>query len=211
MSLASLIVVEDDVLTRAALTTSLEFAGFTVAASVSSAADALAASQQSKAEVALLDLDLGPGPTGIDIAIALRRENPRIGIVFLTSFLDPRFSRAESTSLPKGSRYITKQDLGGLSKVASTLLQAKFQPLTPSSEGPKASPLSDQQISVLKLVASGLSNSEIAKKLSVSEKAVEHLITRTAKTLGISREGNLNLRVQLMRHFAQLIGKGLPE
>lgn len=211
MSLASLIVVEDDALTRAALTTSLEFAGFTVAASVSSAADALAASQQSKAEVALLDLDLGPGPTGIDIAIALRRDNPRIGIVFLTSFLDPRFSRAESTALPKGSRYITKQDLGGLSKVASTLLQAKFQPLAPSPEGPKASTLSDQQISVLKLVASGLSNAEIAKKLAVSEKAVEHLITRTAKALGISREGNLNLRVQLMRHFAQLIGKGLPE
>ena len=211
MSLATVILVEDDALTRASLTTALEFAGFTFAASVSDAASALEASHNSEVEVALLDLDLGPGPTGIDIAVALRKIHPRIGIVFLTSFLDPRLSRAENTALPKGSRYLTKQDLGGLSKVATTLLQAKFQPLTGGAELPKSSNLTDQQIAVLKFVAMGFNNAEIANKLAVSEKAVEHLTTRTAKVLGISREGNLNLRVQLMRHYSQLIGKGLPE
>lgn len=211
MSLANVILVEDDALTRASLTTALEFAGFTVVAPVSDAAAALDASHHAEVEVALLDLDLGPGPTGIDIAIALRKINPRIGIVFLTSFLDPRLSRAENTALPKGSRYLTKQDLGGLSKVATTLLQAKFQPLSGSAEMPKSSGLTDQQIAVLKLVAAGLNNAEIAKKLAVSEKAVEHLITRTARVIGITREGNLNLRVQLMRHYSRLIGRGLPE
>lgn len=211
MSLANVILVEDDALTRASLTTALEFAGFKVVASVLDAGSAIEASQNSEVEVALLDLDLGPGPTGIDIAVALRKIHPRIGVVFLTSFLDPRLSRAENTALPKGSRYLTKQDLGGLSKVATTLLQAKFQPLAGGAETPKSSGLTDQQIAVLKLVAAGLNNAEIANKLAVSEKAVEHLITRTARVLGVTREGNLNLRVQLMRHYSSLIGKGLPE
>jgi DNA-binding NarL/FixJ family response regulator len=91
------------------------------------------------------------------------------------------------------------------------LLQARYQPLTPLRPQTKITQdLSDQQIEALKLVAEGLNNQEIASRLAISEKGVEHLITRTARALGIGREGGLNLRVQLMKSFARFVGKELP-
>lgn len=211
MALAKLIIVEDDVLTREALASSLEFAGFQIISAVATASAALEAARSESPEVALLDLDLGLGPTGIDIAHALRKEKPRIGIVFLTSFADPRLSRSANTQLPVGARYLTKQQVEGLSRVATTLLQAKFQPLASNPTIIFKTELSDHQISALKLLVAGLNNSEIAQKLGVSEKAVEHSITRIARTLGVSRVGNMNLRVGLLRHYSQLIGKALPD
>lgn len=211
MSLAKLLIVEDEVLARSALASALEYAGFEVVGSTSSASSAIEISKKSMPEIALLDIDLGPGPTGIDVAIALRKIQPRLGIVFLTSYLDPRFSNAVNLALPRGSRYVAKQDLGGISKVAAVLLQAKFQPDATVPTGSKSSDLSDHQIAVLKLLAQGKSNSEIAKQLSITEKAAEHLITRIAKTLGLSRDSSQNLRVQLMRAFAKYAGKDLPQ
>lgn len=209
--LASLLIVEDEILARTTLATALVHGGFQVVGSVSSAPAALEVAKEFLPEVALLDLDLGLGPTGIDVAVALRKLIPRIGIVFLTTFLDPRFSKADNLTLPRGSRYLSKQDTGGISKVASTILQAKFHPLTGDAMASKASELNEHQIAVLKLLAAGLSNLEIAKKLGVSEKAVEHLITRIAKTLGIARDKSQNLRVQLVRKYSAFVGKDLPE
>jgi DNA-binding NarL/FixJ family response regulator len=209
--LANLLIVEDEVLARTTLATALEYGGFQVVGSVASAPAAIEVAKEFLPEVALLDLDLGLGPTGIDVAIALRKLNPRIGIVFLTTFVDPRFSKAENLTLPKGSRYLSKQDIGGISKVASTILQAKFHPLTREPTPSRPSELNEHQIAVLKLLAAGLSNLEIGKQLGVSEKAVEHLITRIAKTLGIARDKSQNLRVQLMRKYSTFVGKDLPE
>ena len=211
MSLARVLIVEDDSLLRSTLAAALEASGFSIHAAVATAPDALKSAGLDQVDVALLDIDLGLGPTGIDVANALRKHLPRVGIVFLTSYLDPRFSRASSATLPIGSRYITKQDLGGINKVATTLLQARYQPLAPIRPLAKvAQDLSDQQIEALKLIAEGLSNQEIANRLAISEKGVEHLITRTSRALGIGREGGLNLRVQLMKSFAKFVGKELP-
>ena len=80
---ARLILVEDDAFTRATLGDALILQGFDVKARVATAAEALAAQEEHAPQVAVLDLDLGIGPTGIDVAIALRSKNPQIGIVFL--------------------------------------------------------------------------------------------------------------------------------
>jgi ActR/RegA family two-component response regulator len=48
-----------------------------VKARVATAAEALAAQAEFKPQVAVLDLDLGIGPTGIDVAIALRKKDPQ--------------------------------------------------------------------------------------------------------------------------------------
>jgi DNA-binding NarL/FixJ family response regulator len=211
MPLARILIVEDDPLLRSSLAAALEASGFDIRTSVATAREAVAAVDADGVDVALLDIDLGVGPTGVDVANALRKLLPRVGIVFLTSYLDPRFSRANSATLPVGSRYITKQDLGGITKVATTLLQAKYQPLTPvKPQSHSAQGLSEQQIEVLKLIAEGLNNGEIANRLAISEKGVEHLITRTSRALGVGREGGLNLRVQLLKSFARFVGKDLP-
>jgi len=209
MALASVLILEDDSFARTTLEASLELAGFEAKA-VATARDALGAINQTPFEVALLDIDLGPGPTGIDIAHALRRLNPLLGLVFLTSFSDPRLSKAGSLRLPKGARYLSKPNLRDISSLGSLILQAKFHPLAKTIDLHTITSLSDHQLEVIKLVSAGLSNSEIAKKLSVSDKAVEHVITRICKEFGITNSSEVNSRVLMVRAFSALTGKSLP-
>ncbi|MFM1784698.1 MAG: hypothetical protein RLZZ579_975 [Actinomycetota bacterium] len=209
MALASVLILEDDSFARTTLEASLELAGFETKA-VSNAKSAIGAVRQSTFEVALLDIDLGPGPTGIDVAHALRNLNPLFGLVFLTSFSDPRLSKAGNLMLPKGARYLSKPNLKDISSLGSLILQAKFHPLAKTGDERTVIALSDHQLEVIKLVAAGLSNSEIAKKLSISDKAVEHVVTRICKELGITNSSEVNSRVLMVRAYSDLTGKSLP-
>ena len=106
-----LILVEDDAFTRATLGDALAHQGFDVKARVATAAEALAAQKECDPQVAVLDLDLGIGPTGIDVAIALRSRNPKIGIIFLTTYKDPRLIESNLPSLPEGAIYLNKMEM----------------------------------------------------------------------------------------------------
>ena len=77
MKNARLILVEDDPFTRATLGDALVMHGFDIRARVGTAFDAIEAQSKHDPQVALLDLDLGVGASGIDVAIALRRKNPK--------------------------------------------------------------------------------------------------------------------------------------
>ena len=92
VALASVLLVEDDVFTRSTLSAALVGANFEVKAQVGKASDAIDAVKRFSIDVAIIDLDLGAGATGIDIAIALREHNPIIGIIIFPSiFASPYF------------------------------------------------------------------------------------------------------------------------
>lgn len=210
MGLAQVLVVEDDPFSATTLEAALILAGFEVTGAAQTAKEALGALEKKPTDVAVLDIDLGPGPTGIDVGYALRQVNPAIGLIFLTSFTDPRLSKSGNLPLPKGSRYLTKGALKDLKTLGSLILQAKYQPLSTAGAVKVPSTLTPQQIEVLRLIASGATNTEIARQLAISEKAVEHLVGRIAKVLKIKRSAEQNLRVQLVRVYSDLTGKSLP-
>ena len=110
MSLANVLIVEDDTYLRSLSLVSFESAGLHVVVATSRAGEAIEAVKNQLVDVAVLDLYLGPGPTGIDIAVSLRAINPQIGLVFLTSFSDPRLLDSQS-ELPAGSIYLTKSKI----------------------------------------------------------------------------------------------------
>ncbi|NBO09918.1 MAG: response regulator, partial [Actinobacteria bacterium] len=83
-----ILVLEDDPFTRSTLTGALEHEGVEVGLSTGSAREALEFAKKHAIDAALLDLDLGAGPTGIDVAHALRRHLPHLGLVLLSSFAD---------------------------------------------------------------------------------------------------------------------------
>jgi DNA-binding NarL/FixJ family response regulator len=211
MGLANVVIVEDDAFTRTMLSAALTAGGLLVQGSGSTAKFALDTQAAKKVEVAILDIDLGAGPTGVDVAYALREADPNIGIVLLTSFSDPRLSAAQGMRLPAGTRYLTKSTIQDLSKLLTIVLQAKFAPLKDvGTDGLGRLELTMQQISALKLVASGATNGEIARQLEISEKAVEHLISRINDNLGLDKSTSVNTRVQLVRKFSDLTGGQLP-
>jgi DNA-binding NarL/FixJ family response regulator len=210
MVIASAIVVEDDDFLRALITNALETAGIKVLGSLKTAASALGIAGQDQIEVAVLDLYLGPGPTGLDIAQALRKVDPLVGLVFLTSFSDPRLLDPD-IKLPNGAVLLTKSKVSSLKQLVIAVLQAKNFPLGTKTLEASTLELSQHQIQIWRLIELGLKNGEIAARLRVSEKAVEHVIGRLIAILQLGGENKLNPRVQLVREFSIRAGQLLRE
>ncbi len=210
---ARLILVEDDPFTRATLGDALVLHGFDIRARVGTAFDAIEAQRIHDPQVALLDLDLGIGASGIDVAIALRERNPKIGIVFLTTYKDPRLINSNIPSLPEGSIFLNKTEMNSTAKIAIQISLAIVKPLAKRAlpwvrSGPLSS-MSATQIEILKDVAAGLSTAEIARTRGVSEQAIDKSISRISKNLGIPKSADTNLRVQIVRAYFENRGQGI--
>ena len=208
-----LILVEDDAFTRATLGDALAHQGFDVRARVGTAGEALAAQKDFEPQVAVLDLDLGIGPTGIDVAVALRSKNPKIGIVFLTTYKDPRLIESNLPNLPEGAIYLNKMEMNSTSLIAMQISLATLKPLAKRSlpwarSGP-LSAMSTVQIEIMKEIAEGLSTTEIARSRGVSEQAIDKSISRISKHLGIPKSADTNQRVQIVRAYFANKGQGL--
>jgi DNA-binding NarL/FixJ family response regulator len=211
MALASVLLVEDDVFTRSTLSAALSGANFEIKGEVSTAKDALAAVQKFSIDIAVLDLDLGPGANGIDIAYALRQLHPQIGIIILTSYSDPRVANPDSLPLPKGSKFITKSRLTDIRPLTKAILELKHLPTAGRTiSETERSIFTENQLFVLQGVAEGLTTKEIAKRLKVSDKAIEGTITRLHTLLNLPKDASLNPRVQLARAYFELAGKKPP-
>lgn len=199
------LVVDDDDFTRITLQAALRSEGFDVVAAVGSPEDAMRFVRSHHVDAATLDLDLGPGPTGIDVAFGIRRLRPTVGIVILTSFSDPRLLASSTRELPPGATYVVKQsltDIGFLSEAIRGAVVSENAETTATSRVP----LSDAQIETLRLLAYGLSNDQIAQARFVSRKSVEQTIRRIADALGVGKEAGNNLRVALAREYFRLTG-----
>ena len=208
VKLGKILIVDDDKFIRASLDSTLANSGFDISGSVSNAKDALAINGLDPADVALLDLDLGIGPTGFDIAQALRRTSPQIGIVFLTSYQDPRFASIHGVSAPKGSRYLVKSEIENIAQIISTILQTRHRPFNENvNHINKFDKLTDLQIEVWREASEGLSSSEIAARRDISEKAIEAILARIYTFLGIKKEKTNNPRILLANAFKKYSGK----
>ena len=205
-------VVEDDAFTRSMIASSLQLQGIDVIVETGSVTQAIKVGQISKPNVAILDLDLGSGPTGIDLALALRRANPTIGIVMLTTFEDPRLHSPGLPDLPSGSIYLVKREISDIEllfkAIKKTILESGALPREVVRNLNKRTfgDLTDSQIETMRLIARGLSNAQIAKTRGINEKSVEQTISRLAKQLKIESNAESNQRVQISRLFYKLTG-----
>ena len=157
--------VDDDPFTRSNLASTLQVLGcFVVAAdSVSSALRSMRNfAPDNMPNVALLDLDLGEGPTGLDLAQTLREEFPEIAIVVLSTYVDPRLIGSNLPEIPLGGVYVVKSSVTSPQVLGEAIDQAianinlhKKKIAKPNFE---LSDLSDKQVEMMRMVASGLSN-----------------------------------------------------
>ena len=211
MSLASVLVVEDDTFSRTLISSSLQAAGVQVVFATAVAAQALGAARNKPVDVAVLDLDLGPGPTGFELAQVLRRELPRIGLIFLTSYSDPRLVGVRQQQVPVGARFLRKGDLDDANKLVTLIMQVKARPTAAQTYAfGQANSLSESQLQLLKLVARGLSTKDIARELGVSEKAIEAAISRVHKVLDLRPALGPSKRIFLVRAFYAITGRTPP-
>lgn len=208
-SKASVLIVEDNNLMRTTLESTLLLHNVEVVGTTESAKAAMEIAKAKNPSVALLDLDLGDGPTGIDLAWGLRRFNSEIGIVLLTSYSDPRLTGRKLPELPQGTLYLDKANI----LKAESLIAAILESLDHQKLGIKNTrvaqivDLNDAEIEILKFLWEGKSNSEISKLRKITVKSVETAVSRVAKKIGISHSSEVNQRILLAKHYQQLTGK----
>jgi DNA-binding NarL/FixJ family response regulator len=199
------VIVEDDSFMRSLLAEYLEKAGFLVS-TASSAADARRQINAVDPDAVVIDIDLGPGQSGLDVAAALNTEANEVGIVFLTNYSDPRFAGEELTRVHPKAAYLNKHMI----EDSSTLLLALNAVLVERdveayrydkrTDRPMAR-LSASQIQALRLLADGKTNQQIAEARQRSIDATESLITRTLASLGLDSNADINARVSAAKEF----------
>ena len=210
MASTRVLVVDDHPFALSTLTAALSGRGIDVRGAAT-AREAHALALESRPNVALLDLDLGAGPTGIDLAHALRKEFPAMGICILTSYRDPRLAGMGLPALPIGALYLCKADVSDIDVVLKAIEIVEHAPLTrraplQMASGPTVE-LTDTQVEVLLLIGEGITTSEIAERRGVSTGAIEQTIARICERLDIPKNDSRNQRVQLVQALHRLRGQ----
>ena len=207
MAGASVVLVDDHRMTAFALRDSLVSRGVSVLAVEHTASAAMAAIKSSGCEVLVTDLDLGEGPSGLDLAIQARKLRPRLGVVILTAYEDPKLYEPSVPALPRVYVYVVKQQLGQADDLVRAVVLARDYATGTQRPATRPSfPLSVSQAQILRLVAMGLSNQAIAQELSMTLDSVNTTVKRLARKFGIRRESDTNSRVLLTQQYFQLIG-----
>ena len=206
----TIVVVENESLLRDLIARSLETAGFHVS-TAANAADAKRAVKAADPDVCVVDIELGPGPNGFDLADYLSREAPDVGVVFLTNLPDPRFANRDAKTVTQNQAYLRKSQLVDskelVEAVNAVLKEVDVENFRHDKdmERPLAA-LSRRQISVLKLVAEGHSNHQIAEQRGTTVRAVEGMVSRIFQALGVEAQGLGNARVEATRLYLSAAG-----
>jgi NarL family two-component system response regulator LiaR len=162
-----------------------------------------------KPDIILLDMMM-PRKDGLGAIEDIIKENPNARILVLTSFAedDKVFPAIKAGALGYLLKDSSPQELlqaihnvyQGEASLHPTIARKLMRELNqPPSLPPTTEPLTEREVDVLRLVAQGLSNDDIAEKLVVSERTVRthvshildklHLANRTQMALYAVREG----------------------
>lgn len=173
------IVADDQLLVRAGIVAILEeMGGFECIASVSDGLRCIEACKQAPPHILLLDINM-PGMDGLSVAQTIRQTHPQVRIVILTGSTRPDLARR---ALDIGVFGFVSKDfvLDELSMAMRCVKEGRIyiSPDVAASTMREANThvpqLTPRQKDVLRCIAAGQSNKEIARQLAVSVKTVEY-------------------------------------
>jgi two-component system, NarL family, response regulator LiaR len=182
----------------------------TVVAEAGSGEEAVHLAAEHAPDVALMDLIM-PGMDGVEATRRLTAQSPRTNVVMLTSYHDDEhiFPAVRAGALSYVLKEVGPEELADAVRKAAAG-EAVLHPRVAARvvrelhgarrDEPNAfRELSDRELEVLKLIADGLNNAEIAGQLYVSEKTVKshvsnilgklHLADRTQAAVYAWRQG----------------------
>jgi two-component system, NarL family, response regulator DevR len=192
-----ILIVDDHTIVRQGLRLILDLEpDFTVVGEAADPAQAVAETGRLRPDVVLLDLKLSDSAPaeGLDVCQLLRDRHPQVSIVVLTTFLD---SKLLLGALQRGaSGYVLKDvDTVELARIIRAVHRGQsgfdgrsanlvVRSLTGQPGAPAAGPLDDRELEVVRLVARGATNPQVARDLYVSESTVKHHLRTAMRKLG---------------------------
>jgi len=203
------ILLEDEALSRMLLTEVLTEAGFLVSACENSS-QALKAYKDLDPDALIFDINLGDGTSGVDLMVSLLRQSPDVAGVLLSNYqIAPDKKDKELQEVA----FIDKRDLADPQILITTLNTVLSDSLRPEESARFKknilSELTSSQLEVLRLVALGLSNQEIADRRETSLRGTEQILNRLFTSLGIKSDTKTNPRVVASRMYITTLG--IPE
>jgi DNA-binding NarL/FixJ family response regulator len=168
---------------------------------------ALAIIREQRPDVAVVDVSLS-GLNGIVLTRRLSTETPSVGVLILTSYEDRGFVKQAFEAGARG--YVLKRSAAehlvlavravavGSLYVDPTIRRRLFDvdPTNTARSRNTGGELTERETEVLKLIALGFTNKEIARQLGLGVKSVE-----TYKARGVEKLG-LKTRAELVRYAA---------
>jgi DNA-binding NarL/FixJ family response regulator len=144
----------------------------------------------------------------------MNKLHPDMALVFLTHVAEPRLLGFDVKSVPKNAAYLLKSRLSDpdvLNQAIEAALRDKVGPQFRDDLQPSHSlvNVSKTQFEVLRLIAKGYSNQQIAEERNTTLRAVENLINRAVAAAGIDVSSKTSARVIAVREFVK--AAGLPE
>jgi two-component system, NarL family, response regulator NreC len=195
----SVVLADDHHVVRSGLKVLLEGDGrFEVLGEAADVAGTLEAVRSSVPQVLVLDLNMG-GESSLDAIPGLRSEMPQTQIVVLTMQENPAFAQA---ALRAGALGYVLKDAADTELMRAIVLAAEGRTYlnpelgarlaTQPAEGDsRPDSLSPREVQVLKLIALGHTNAEIASSLFLSVRTVESHRAHIQQKLGLTSRADL--------------------
>jgi len=196
-----LLIVDDHAVVRSGLRLLLDGeSDFEVIAEAGNARDAVFEARAHKPDVIVLDVVM-PGESGIEVLPRLKKEAPEAKVLVLSMQDDPRYVREAFAQGANG--YVLKEAVdaevvGAVREIAAggeyvhPALGARLVAADAKERAAAAAdPLSEREREVLRLLALGHTNQEIAKKLYISVRTAETHRAHIMQKLGLSTRAEL--------------------
>ena len=188
-----ILLADDHDVVRRGLTALLDGSeGFAVVGAAADGEEAVTLAGEHQPDVVLMDLSM-PGVDGIEATRRLMAARPESRVVVLTSFSDRErildaldagavgylLKDAEPDELLRGIAAAARGESPLAPKAAKAVLSAR-------AESRPAAELTAREQEVLALLAEGLANKQIARRLGIAEKTVKAHLTSVFSTIGVS-------------------------
>jgi DNA-binding NarL/FixJ family response regulator len=209
-----LLLVENEKTLLTMMSNALHAKGFGIVGAATDANTAFEYFSKIMPDVAIVDVSLGKGPSGVDLVNAMRIKNPKLGVLFSSSFASPRVAKVPA-QLMASCVYLSKDEVTKLDIFIdriydSVRIAAKPEPSSKKNSTPdRFAFLTLSDIQLLELISQGLSNKQIAEEKSITVKSCENAIARLARKLQVPRDEKINQRVTLSKMYLEISGKSL--
>ncbi|WP_225849922.1 response regulator transcription factor [Streptomyces sp. HPF1205] len=207
------VIAEDSLLLRIGVVKVLEAAGFEMCAQVTDAEGLLAAVEEHRPDIAVVDVRMPPGFTdeGVRAALVIRRQYPRTAVLLLSQYVEERYAADLLAANTSGVGYLLKQRVADVEEFTEAVRrvaaggtaldpQVVAQLLVRRHRDP-LDRLTPREREVLELMAGGRSNSGVAAELVVSESAVAKHINSIFTKLDLPRADADHRRVLAVLRF----------